>query len=146
MFIFREKSGLQLVMETIGKGNPQKAGQRVKPGDPQLPCAPAAAGSPRHHGILGGPLPFSHQRISQWPSCLPNEWSRPPFCVPPPKDPCPHLQDGSSGFPVNFPHGHSRHVWCGAGVSGPPTHPQPLPPDSSRHSAPGALRPWGLRL
>lgn len=79
MFIFREKSGLQLVIETIGRGSPQKVGQSQpkQPGDPQLPCLPAGADSPptpqdpRQDPALFTP---AHQPVallltmSRWPS------------------------------------------------------------------------------
>lgn len=99
MFIFRENSGLQLVIETIGRGDSQKAGQRVNPSSPEPYSCPAflvGHALHQHHGAPGRPRPHT----SQWPSCPPSDSGQ----VPLPqlslhRARYPHLSDGSTGSP-----------------------------------------------
>lgn len=119
MFIFREKSGLQLVMETIGRGNPQKAGQRVKPSSLETHSRPPFLLEEALHpypGVLGRPLPFSHQHISQWPSCPPSDRGQVPLLCSASTGPhifiCKMVPMASPGAP----HWHPRCDGTGEGV------------------------------
>lgn len=144
MFIFREKSGLQLVTETIGRGNPQKAGQRVNSSSLEIRSCPAFLLGPalrRHHGAWAGSHP-SHASTSA---------NGPPVHhltvanAPPPQGLLFSSVRWTTSFPMSVPQTFQACMDLGKGSWGHQHSPSCLPPASSRHSALGkALGPEAL--